>query len=148
MVFTKTIIHISVSESGGYLPPLWRKIVKYCKEDPSFLCWRRKGCGYNVQPFSCLIFVAAMKRLLPVLFSSSLFGRGKEAKGNSLHINTLFSPTKSRPGIQFHKWCLFCQVTPTDISSSFISKYLTLLRQSFVNPFTNFPFNFCFDFWP
>ena len=29
MVYTKTIIHLSVGESGGYLPPLRRIIVNY-----------------------------------------------------------------------------------------------------------------------
>ena len=29
VVYTKTIIHRSVSESGGYLPPLWWIIVNY-----------------------------------------------------------------------------------------------------------------------
>ena len=29
VVYTKTIIHLGVGESGGYLPPLWRIIVKY-----------------------------------------------------------------------------------------------------------------------
>lgn len=92
MVFTKTIIHISVSESGGYLPPLWRKIVKYCKEDPSFLCWRRKGCGYNVQPFSCLIFVAAIKRLLPVPFFFVFVWKGKGSQMKFItHQHFIFS---------------------------------------------------------
>ena len=35
VVYTKTIIHLSVSESGGYFPPLWWKDVKY--DLPSFL---------------------------------------------------------------------------------------------------------------
>ena len=90
MVFTKTIIHISVSESGGYLPPLWRKIVKYCKEDPSFLCWRRKGRGYNVQPFSCLIFVAAIKRLLPVPFFVRLCLEGERKPKEIHYTSTLY----------------------------------------------------------
>ena len=29
VVYTKTIIHLSVGESGGYLPPLWWIIVNY-----------------------------------------------------------------------------------------------------------------------
>ena len=29
VVYTKTIIHLSVSESGGYLPPLWWIIANY-----------------------------------------------------------------------------------------------------------------------
>ena len=29
VVYTKTIIHLSVGESGEYLPPLWRIIINY-----------------------------------------------------------------------------------------------------------------------
>ena len=32
MVYTKTIIHLSVGESGGYLPPLQGIIVKYLRQ--------------------------------------------------------------------------------------------------------------------
>ena len=30
MIYTRTIIHLSVGESDEYLPPLWRIIVNYC----------------------------------------------------------------------------------------------------------------------
>ena len=32
MVYTKTIIYLSVGESGGYLPPLQGIIVKYLRQ--------------------------------------------------------------------------------------------------------------------
>ena len=48
VVYTKTIIHLSVGESGGYLPPLWWIIVKYqgcalevpgCQRQLTFSLW-------------------------------------------------------------------------------------------------------------
>ena len=39
MVYTKIIIHLSVGESGGYLPPLWWIIVNYNKNNcPNHTC--------------------------------------------------------------------------------------------------------------
>ena len=46
VVYTKTIIHLSVGESGGDLPPLWWIIVKY---------YTRKRCINKEQPWPRLI---------------------------------------------------------------------------------------------
>ena len=46
VVYTNTIIHLSVGECGGYLPPIWWIIVKY---------YTRKRCINKEEPWTRLI---------------------------------------------------------------------------------------------
>ena len=56
VVHTETIIHLSVGESGGYLPPLRWIIVKYSSMDPRL-------SGQNCKFFKFLLSFNSHKRL-------------------------------------------------------------------------------------